>query len=274
MKQKRSVRIILFAASALVSMIFLFPLYWTVVTSFKTYKEAFRQPPALFVMPNFDNYIKFFSDSNILKLLLNSIVITFFSVVIPMALGVFASYALTRSTIRGKEGYGLFLLASRFVPPISTLIPIYIIFRKIGLYDTRSGLILLNCAMNIPYVVWMMRGFIKDVPLSIEESAWVDGCSRVKAFFKMVIPMCRTGIVATAVLIMVFSWNEYLYAMMMTSTKAKTLPLSMMAFMGEQGIEWNMMATAGVVILLPTIVFSILTHRHLGSGLSFGAVKG
>lgn len=274
MQKKLSSRVITFCFSVLVSLIFLFPLYWTLITSFKTYKQAFQQPPKLFVAPNFENYIKFFSQSDVLLLLKNSILVSVVSVIVPLVLGVFASYALTRSTLRGKEGYGLFLLASRFIPPISTVIPIYIIFRALGLYDTCSGLILLNCATNIPYVIWMMRGFIKDVPVSIEESAWVDGCGRVKAFFKMVIPMCHSGIVATAVLIMVFSWNDYLYPMMMTSSKAKTLPLAMVAYMGEQGIEWNMMATAGIVILFPTIVFSILTHRNLGSGLSFGAVKG
>ncbi|MEA4908532.1 MAG: carbohydrate ABC transporter permease [Anaerolineaceae bacterium] len=274
MKQRLSEKIFYYTVASLAALFFIFPLYWTLVTSFKTYKEAFQQPPALWMWPDLTNYIHFFQQSDLLLFLRNSIVVTFFSVVISMVIGVFASYALTRARIPGKEGMGLFLLASRFIPPISTVIPIYLIFRKVGLYDTQAGLILLNCAMNIPYVVWMMRGFISNVPIEIEESAWIDGSSKVRALFNIVIPMCRSGIAATAVLIMVFTWNEYLYAMMMTSTKAKTLPLSMMTYMGEMGIEWNMMATAGIVILLPTIIFSIMTHRNLGSGLSFGAVKG
>lgn len=274
MKQKLSSKIFFLLAACCASLVFLFPLYWTLVTSFKSFKGAFRQPPELWVKPDFSNYVKFLSQSDIALFLRNTIVITAVSVAVPMILGVLASYALTRSRIWGRQGFGLFLLASRFIPPISTLIPLYLIFRRVGLYDTRTGLILLNCAMNIPYVVWMMRGFIKDVPVSLEESAWVDGCGRMKAFLRIVLPMCRSGIAATAVLIMVFTWNEYLYAMMMTSTRAKTLPLTMMAYMGEAGTEWQMMATAGIVILLPTIMFSILTHRNLGSGLSFGAVKG
>lgn len=274
MKQRLGSKIFFFTLAAFAAGVFIFPLYWTLVTSFKSFKEAFRQPPQLWVRPDFSNYVKFFGQSDVGLFLRNSIVITLVSVVVPMIIGVLASYALTRSRIWGRQGFGLFLLASRFIPPISTLIPIYLIFRRAGLYDTRTGLVLLNCAMNIPYVVWMMRGFIKDVPVSLEESAWVDGSGRLKAFFKIVLPMCRSGIAATAVLIMVFTWNEYLYAMMMTSTRAKTLPLTMMTYMGEAGIEWQMMATAGVVILLPTIVFSVMTHRNLGSGLSFGAVKG
>ena len=274
MKQSATSKIVNYTIACVSAVIFIFPLYWTLITSFKTYKEAFQQPPSFIVWPNFHNYIAFFQQSNILLFLKNSVVITLVSVVVSMIVGVIASYALTRSRLPGKEGFGLFLLASRFIPPISTLIPIYLIFRKVGLYDTQLGLILLNCAMNIPYVVWMMRGFIKDVPIEIEESAWVDGCGKFRAMVNIVLPMCRSGMAATAVLIMVFTWNEYLYAMMMTSVNAKTLPLSMMNYMGEMGIEWNMMATAGIVILFPTIIFSILTHRNLGSGLSFGAVKG
>ena len=131
----------------------------------------------------------------------------------------------------------------------------------------------MNVAMNIPYVVWMMRGFIRDVPLSLEESAWLDGASRIRTFFSIVLPLCKPGIAATAVLSFCFSWNEFMYAMNLTSTEAKTLPLAMMTYMGESGNEWQMMATAGIVILLPTIIFTVLTHRNLGSGMSFGSVK-
>ena len=274
MKQSRSSKIICLTLASTTSLLFAFPLFWLVMTSFKSYKESFAQPPAFFVPPDFTNYAKFLGQNDVFLFLRNSIVVTLFSVIISMVFGVLASYVLTRSRIPGRRGIGLFMLASRFIPPVSTLIPIYLIYRKVGLYDTCLGLILLNCAMNIPYVIWMMRSFIHDVPESLEESAWIDGCGRIKTFLRIVLPLCRSGIAATAVLIMVFSWNEYLFSMMLTSTQAKTLPLSMMMYMGEAGIEWNMMATAGVVILIPTVFFSILTHRNLGSGMSFGAVKG
>src|SRR5690554_6702522 len=273
MKQKLSSKILYYFLAIAASVFFLFPIYWVLITSFKSYKGAFAQPPAVFVIPDFANYISFFNQSTLLHYLKNSLIITVVAVVIPMFLGLFAAYALARSRIRGKESYGLFLLASRFIPPISTLIPVYLIFRVFNLYDTRSGLILINCAMNIPYVVWIMRGFINDIPVSIEESAMIDGCDRLQAFFRIIIPMCRSGIAATAVLIMSFTWNEFLYAMNLTSTQAKTLPLSMMTYMGEAGIEWNMMATAAIVLLLPTILFSILTHKNLGAGLTLGGVK-
>lgn len=273
MRGKNTAKIICYSIAIIAAVITIFPLYWTLITSFKTYKEAFSQPPQFFVAVTLKNYVAFVTQNNVLLYLKNSIIISVFSVVVPLILGLFASYAVTRSSLPGKEGYSLFLIASRFIPPASTLIPTYLIFRKLGLFDTLTGLILLNAAMNIPYVVWMMRGFIRDVPMSIEESAWLDGASRIRTFFSIVLPMCKPGIAATAVLSFCFSWNEFMYAMNLTSTNAKTLPLAMMTYMGESGNEWQMMATAGIVILLPTILFTVLTHRNLGSGMSFGSVK-
>lgn len=272
-KQRRRIRAVCYFIAVAAAIAFIFPIYWTLITSFKTYAEAFVQPPKFFTKITFDNYVTFLQQNKILDYLWNSIVISVFSVVIPLGLGLFASYAVTRSSLPGKEGYSLFLLASRFIPPVSTLIPTYLIFRKFGLYDTLTGLILLNCATNIPYVIWMMRGFIKDVPLSIEESAWLDGASRLRTFFNIVLPVCMPGVAATAVLTFCFAWNEFLFAMNLTSRNAKTLPLAMMTYMGESGNEWHLMATAGIVILLPTIILTTLTHRNLGSGLSFGSVK-
>lgn len=273
MRGKNTAKIICYSIAIIAAVITIFPLYWTLITSFKTYKEAFSQPPQFFVAVTLKNYVAFVTQNNVLLYLKNSIIVSVFSVVVPLILGLFASYAVTRSSLPGKEGYSLFLIASRFIPPASTLIPTYLIFRKLGLFDTLTGLILLNAAMNIPYVVWMMRGFIRDVPMSIEESAWLDGASRIRTFFSIVLPMCKPGIAATAVLSFCFSWNEFMYAMNLTSTNAKTLPLAMMTYMGESGNEWQMMATAGIVILLPTILFTVLTHRNLGSGMSFGSVK-
>lgn len=274
MKHRRRTQIVCYTIAIAVTAFTLFPLYWTLITSFKTYREVFAQPPQFFAIPTLKNYLEFLQQNQILLYLRNSILISVVSVVVPLILGLFASYAVTRSRLPGKEGFAMFLLASRFIPPVSTLIPTYLLFRQFGLYDTLAGLILLNTAMNIPYVVYMMRGFIQDVPLAIEESAWLDGAGRLRTFFSIVLPMCRPGIAATAVLSFCFSWNEFMYAMNLTSRNAKTLPLAMMAYMGESGTEWQMMATAGIVILLPTVVFAILTHRNLGSGMSFGAVKG
>lgn len=273
MKRKQISLAVCYLIAIIAAIITIFPLYWTLITSFKTYQEAFAQPPRFFSRVTLENYIAFLQQNDILLYLKNSVIISVVSVVVPMILGLFASYTVTRSSLPGKEGFSMFMLMSRFIPPVSTLIPTYLLFRRFGLYDTVWGLILLNSATNIPYVVWMMRGFIQDVPLSIEESAWLDGAGRLRTFFSIVLPMCRPGIAATAVLSFCFSWNEFLFAMNLTSRNAKTLPLAMMSYMGEAGNEWQMMATAGIVILLPTIIFTTLTHKNLGSGMSFGSVK-
>ena len=264
---------LLYASVVLLAIGFVFPIFWTLMTSFKTYKEAFVQPPLFFVTPKLNNYIEFLRQSSILNNLKNSIIVTGISTLISLICGVMASYTLSRTNLRGTEGIALFLLLTRFIPPISTVIPIYLMLRALHLYDNVLGLILLHCAMNIPYVVWMMRGFFRDIPMAVEEAAWVEGCSRIQSLIYVVLPMSKGGLAATSVLILIFSWNEFLYALTMTGASAKTLPLSITAYMGEAGIEWNMMAAAGFIIMLPALVFSVFTHKNLAAGLTFGAVK-
>ena len=274
MKTNFNIKLFCYLLAGVLTLTFLFPLYWMLITSFKSYREAFSQPPTFFPLLSFSNFRDYFSQVTFMIYIKNSLVVTLISTVFSMVIGVFAAYALARGQLKGGNQMALFMLASRFVPAVATIIPTYMIFRRIGLYDNTTGLILLHMAMNIPYVVWMMRSFFREIPLSIEEASWIEGCGRIRTIFYIVLPMSRMGLAATAVLTMVFSWNEFLYAMIMTGAKAKTLPLSMSMYMAETGIEWNMMATAGVIILLPALVFSILVHRNLGSGLSAGAVKG
>jgi multiple sugar transport system permease protein len=266
--------VIRYSVTIVIALFFIFPLYWTLVTSLKTYREAFQIPPIFLKIPDFRTYIEYFGQSDFLRYLSNSLIVTTVSVVIGMASGVPAAYALSRIRIPGGEAVSFYLLASRFIPPISTVISVFFIFRRIGLYDTLLGLIILYLSMNIPYVVWMMRGFFKEIPVAVEESAWIDGCSRFRGFVQIVLPMSRPGLAATAVLTMMFSWNEFLFALIITGARAKTLPLSIAAFMGEVGIEWNAMAAAGMMIMLPAMVFSILMQRQLARGLTFGALKG
>lgn len=253
--------------------VFLFPLFWSLITSFKSYKDAFAWPPIFFPTIKLDNYISYLSQNSFLSYLKNSLVITLVSTLISMTVGVLAAYALVRGKVKGGNAMAMFMLASRFVPPVATIIPVYMVYRNIGLYDTLTGLILLHLAMNVPYAVWMMRGFFQDIPIAIEEASWIEGCSKLGGLLRIVIPMSRTGLAATSVLTLIFSWNDFLYAMSMAGARAKTLPLSMGMYMNETGIEWQMMATCAVLILLPALIFSILVHRNLGAGLSFGAVK-
>jgi len=273
-KNKVILKVICYLFASAMALIFLFPLFWTLITSFKSYRMAFAQPPVFFPPIDFSNYVSYLSRGDFMLCLRNSLVVTLVSASVSVVLGVLAAYALVRGNLRGGNAMAMFMLASRFVPPVATVIPMYMIYRKIGLYDTLPGLILLHLAMDIPYVVWMMRGFFQEVPLAVEEASWIEGCSRVGSLARIVIPMSKAGLAATGVLTMIFSWNEFLFAMIMGGVRTKTLPISMAMYMGETGIEWHMMATAGILVLLPALIFSILVHRNLGAGLSFGAVKG
>jgi multiple sugar transport system permease protein len=257
-----------------IAIVYIFPLYWVVITSFKTYREAFASPPIFFKLPDFSSYATYFSQPDIIHYLINSLIATAVSSVLALTFGVLAAYALARVRIPGGEIIAFFLLASRFIPPVSTIIPLFLTLRSLQLFDTLIGLILVYMAMNVPYVVWMMRGFFRDLPIEVEEAAWIDGCSRRGGLLRVVLPMVRPGLAATSVLIAVFAWNDFLNALILTSSEAKTLPLSITAFLGEGGIEWNSLAAAGTAIMLPAIIFTILMQRHLAQGLTLGAVKG
>ena len=272
-KKHRLLTILCYAICIVFAFVFLFPLFWSLLTSFKSYKEAFAWPPIFFPAIRLANYRSYLSQNSFLLYLRNSLIVTLVSSSVSMVVGVLAAYSLARGRVRGGNGIAMFMLASRFVPPVATIIPLYMVYRKIGLYDTLLGLILLHIAMNVPYVVWMMRGFFRDIPIAIEEAAWIEGCGKLEGLVKIVLPMSKSGLAATAVLTMIFSWNDFLYSMSLTGAKAKTLPLSMGIYMNETGIEWQMMATCAVMIMLPALIFSILVHRNLGAGLSFGAVK-
>jgi multiple sugar transport system permease protein len=274
MKTHGPLRFVRLGFAIILAAIYIFPLYWVIITSFKTYREAFAIPPIFFKLPDFSSYTTYFSQPDIARYLLNSLIATGVSSVLALTMGVLAAYALARVHIPGGEAIAFFLLASRFIPPVSTIIPLFLTLRSLKLFDTLIGLILVYMAMNVPYVVWMMRGFFRDLPIEVEEAAWIDGCSRRGGLLRVVLPMVRPGLAATSVLIAVFAWNDFLNALILTSSQAKTLPLSIAAFLGEGGIEWNSLAAAGTVIMLPAIIFTVMMQRHLAQGLTLGAVKG
>lgn len=274
MKTHGPLRYLRLGVAIVLAAVYIFPLYWVVITSFKSYREAFELPPIFFKLPDFTSYTKYFSQPDIIHYLVNSLIATAVSSVLALTFGVLAAYALARVRIPGGEAIAFFLLASRFIPPVSTIIPLFLTLRSLQLFDTLIGLILVYMAMNVPYVVWMMRGFFRDLPIEVEEAAWIDGCSRRGGLVRVVLPMVRPGLAATSVLIAVFAWNDFLNALILTSSEAKTLPLSITAFLGEGGIEWNSLAAAGTVIMLPAIIFTVLMQRHLAQGLTLGAVKG
>ena len=263
-----------YLAISAICFIALFPTIWITVTSFKTYKETFTIPPTWIFTPTLENYEDIFFNRHFLTYFQNSVIVALLATLLSLAVSVPAAYALARFRFRGSNSLGFWILSIRMFPPIVAVIPLFIMFQILGLYGSLSTLVIAYLMMNIPLSVWMLRGFFGDVPVEIEESAMVDGCSRLRAFLSTVIPLSSYGIAATAILCFIFSWNEFIFALLFTVMETRTLPVSVTQFIQLRGINWGPMCAASVCISIPVIVFAAVVQRYIIRGLTMGAVKG
>lgn len=259
----------IYAALILLSLIAIFPVVWMILTSFKL--RAFS--PELLSTLTLNNYYTVFARSPMPLYLKNSIIVALISTSLTMIVGVPAGYSLARFRVGGHH-LPFWILSTRMMPPIATVIPIFLIFRSLGLLDTPLALIFPYLIFQLPLAVWLARGFIQDVPVALEEAAMVGGCSRFTAFTRIVLPLIAPGLAATAILCIIFSWGEFLLALILTGTTAKTVPVAAMSYITEVGIQWGEIAATGSVIMFPVILFVIVVQRYLIRGLTFGAVKG
>jgi len=268
-------RIFIYCILAIVIFVYLFPIYWTITTSFKTAEQAeFSVIPALFPNPiTLEHYTTLFS-GEFYHYFLNSVMVSTSNVVLCLILGIPAGYALARYHFKRRDDLAFFILSLRFSPPYGAVIPFFLVFSAIGLIDTPFSLILVYILFNLPFTIWMMKGFIQDLPADLEEAAMVDGCSRPSALWRIVFPLIRPGIAATAILAFIFAWNEFLFAFILTRTAARTIPVAIAAYVGYLSIEWGRMCAASTIAFAPVIVFFLLVQRHLIRGLTLGAVKG
>jgi multiple sugar transport system permease protein len=262
-----------YAAAVVLAIIFLFPIYWLFMISFKTPAEIFAYPPVWWPANfQFANYAVLFKDGDVI-VVGNSLVIAGVSTLLSMVLGTMAAYSLVRFHT-GGENLAVWIISQRMMPPIAIVFPVFLIFVWFGLVDTYTGLILLYTAFNLPYVIWMMRGYISEVPIELEESARVDGCTRFGVLLKVVFPMVRTGLFATAVFTFVFAWNEFLFALVLTRTEVVTYPVQVTHYFGGQSNFWAKIAALSVLGTLPIFVAVAGLQRFLVRGISMGAVKG
>lgn len=262
-----------YAAALVLAIIFLFPIYWLFMISFKTPAEIFAYPPVWWPASfQFANYAVLFKDGDVI-VVGNSLVIAGVSTLLSMVLGTMAAYSLVRFHT-GGENLAVWIISQRMMPPIAIVFPVFLIFVWFGLVDTYTGLILLYTAFNLPYVIWMMRGYISEVPIELEESARVDGCTRLGVLLKVVFPMVRTGLFATAVFTFVFAWNEFLFALVLTRTEVVTYPVQVTHYFGGQSNFWAKIAALSVLGTLPIFVAVAGLQRFLVRGISMGAVKG
>ena len=264
-----------YAALIVLTMTFLFPLIWVIGLSLKTRLQVFANPPLFVWHPTFENYAAVLQQADFLHAFLNSLLISAGAVTLSLCVGVPAAYAFARFPFRGKSFLFFGLLAMRMLPPIAVLVPMYILFSKLGLTTTRFSVILAYTTFSLPLVVWIMRGFFEDLPRELEESAWVDGASRYAAFTQVVLPLIRPGLVAASILCLQLAWNDFLFSAVLTNNASRTLPVLMAVFTGgDSGTDWGGMTASGVLVILPVIIFSFAAQRHLVAGLSSGAVKG
>ena len=263
------------ALTVLVFLFFLIPLYWMLITSLKYGRDAFSIPPQwAFFQPTLHNYIDALANLKNLSFIRNSLIVTSGVTLLSLALGVPGGYAIARTKWKLLNSSSFFFLILLMAPPVATLIPFYLIMRDFHLLGTYWALILLDTAFDASFVVWMMRSYFKDVPQEMEEAALVDGASHVTAFLKVALPLSIPGIISSALYCIIYSWNDFLFALMLTSPKTKTIPLGILASFSAVDVSWGQMTTLSVLAILPAIIISAFLNRYFVQGLTMGATKG
>ena len=266
---------LVYAALIALAGIFLFPLLWILGLSLKTRLQVFADPPLFIWWPTFENYVDVLSRSDFLLAFVNTLVVAGSAVALSLCVGVPAAYAFARFPFTGRSFLFFALLVMRMLPPIAVLVPMYVLFTKLGLATTRFSVVLAYSTFALPLVVWLMRGFFEDLPKELEESAWIDGAGRYRAFVHIVLPLAKPGMVAAGILCLQLAWNDFLFAAVLTNNATQTLPVKMMSFSaGDSGVDWGGLTASGMLVMLPVIIFSFAAQRYLVAGLSSGAVKG
>ena len=251
----------------------LFPVIWMVTIMFKPEVVMFQRPTAWLFSPTLDHF-DYVISGGFINNLVTSIIVATGSTLLVVLLGTPAAYAFARFEMWRRDDLFLFILATRMAPPVCLVIPFYLIFAKVGLLDTHAGLITAYLTFNLSFYVWVLRSFCRDLPVELEESAMVEGYSRIQTLVRITLPLLRPGIVATAVLCFIFAWNEFLFAFMLGGSDVKTLPVAIPTLITAQGVKWGEMAIVGIVALVPVIVAVFVLQRHIVRGLTMGAVKG
>ena len=299
-------------AVLIITVIFLSPIYWIGSTAFKPRNLATSVPPTVVFQPELTAFVKLFTKRAQLRQqptaeeyaaapwweqavlddgerilrsgdsvqlspypsrFLNSLIIAITSTVLAVGMGTFTAYGFSRFRIAGEQDLLFFILSTRMLPAVVVAIPMYLMYRAVGLNDTHVGLIILYTAFNLSFSVWLMKGFMDEIPKEYEEAALVDGYTRLQAFFKIVLPEAATGIAATAVFCFITAWNEYAFALIMTNREAQTAPPFIPAQVGSGVTDWTVIAAGTVLFLLPVAIFTFALRNHLLRGVTFGAIR-
>ena len=256
-----------------VSALLFFPIFWMLLTGFKTEVEAVSTPPSIFFEPTLENYAAVQQRADYVKFALNSIVISLGATLLALLLAVPAAYAMAFFPSRRTRGTLLWMLSTKMLPPVGVLVPIYLIFRDLGLIDTHLGLILVYALMNLPIVIWMLFTFFKEVPKDILEAGRMDGARPRQELLYLLLPLALPGIASTALLSIILCWNEAFWSLNLTTSDAAPLTAFIASFSAPEGLFWAKLSAASSLAIAPILIFGWMSQRQLVRGLTFGAVK-
>ena len=302
-------KVLLIILICVITFVYLVPILFVIDTSFKPWNLIKDWPPKIFFKPSIAPYIRIFTARNVYppntkrtqeeidqmtwyerivykesneeivrvgdfsSRYVNSLIVTIVSTALTILMATFAAYAFSRFKIKGKDDLLFFILSTRMLPAVVVLIPVFLMFRKLGLGDTQLGLIILYTAFNLSFAVWVLKGFIDEIPIEYEEAALVDGYTRFQTFWKIIVPQAMTGIAATAVFCFIFSWNEFGFAFIMTKSRAQTVPPWLPYQMGVLGYDWGAAAAGAFLFIIPALIFTIILRKNLVRGITFGAIR-
>jgi multiple sugar transport system permease protein len=268
-------QVVLYGLLALVLLWTLVPIVWMVLSSFKSPDDLLSTTPRVIFNPTFEHYQGLFTGVNSLwGYVKNSLLAAGISTIIAVALACLAGYGLSRSHFRGKQHLSFWIISTRMAPIAAVIVPLYLIFRNLDLLDTVTGLIIAYLTFNLPFAIWLMNAFFADLPVSLEEAAMVDGATRFQAFWRVALPLVTPGIVTTAILCLIFAWNDYAFARTFSGPGSQTIPIAASQLITQTGIDWGKLTAIGTVVVLPMVVVGLAVKRWLVRGLTLGAVKG
>jgi multiple sugar transport system permease protein len=249
---------------------FLFPLFWVLLMALKDPDAAQAMPPKFIFLPTLENFQRVLREGDFLRATWNSVLVAIFSLIAALIIGLPASYVIAR---RRQKWLSFGILFTQMAPWVVFLLPWYILFKRLGLVDTHLALVLTNLTYLVPFSVWLMLGFFEDVPTEVEEAAWLDGCSHLGTFVRIVLPLVKGGVITVCTLGFMFAWNIFIFPLVLSGGKTRTLPVLVYGFMADNSLDFGPLAAASVLITLPVIVFVLLNQKHFSRGIALGGRK-
>lgn len=251
----------------------IFPIVWTVLTSFKSEVDAVAQPPSLAFVPTLEHYREAFLDQHYLEFFRNSMILALGSTLLACVIGIPAAYGLSLQAAAKAQKTLSWILSTKMLPVVGIVVPLLVLYKSLGLFDTYVGMILLYAAMNLPLVIWMMRSFFAEVPHELIEASSIDGAGTLRTLVSIVLPLALPGIAATALLCVIFAWNEFFIAVNLTGSRTGTIPVYISGFMTSEGLFWAKMSAASTLAIIPVFCLGLAAQRSLVRGLTMGAIK-